>query len=188
MLAHMLPAPAGRGCRCAGVPLALPISPAFASPHPHPYPHPHTLNTLQAEAADALARRAEAEARYAEAVEALHSRQHAGGMQVCCWGPGGRLPAGCCYGNRALAGWLLLWQAGCTPDCSPGLAAAGRQHARPSMLRGLERRHSRNLAYCMAGRAALLHVVLVMLRRAPAWLRLPTCTAPMGAHQPAAGG
>ena len=41
-----------------------------------------TRPALQAEAADALARRAEAEARYAEAVEALHSRQHAGGMQV----------------------------------------------------------------------------------------------------------
>lgn len=40
----------------------------------------------QAEAADALARRAEAEARYAEALEALHSRQHTGGMQArLCW-------------------------------------------------------------------------------------------------------
>lgn len=42
----------------------------------------HHTCLLQAEAADALARRAEAEARYAEALEALHSRQHTGGMQA----------------------------------------------------------------------------------------------------------
>lgn len=56
-----------------------------------------TNRAPQAEASDALARRAEAEARYAEALEALHSRQHASGMQV----------RGCCFGDGMARLWLL---------------------------------------------------------------------------------
>lgn len=114
--ALLLPRPACWPLACRAQLATLPCCPTQHAPAPPCLACPCPV---QAEAADALARRAEAEARYAEALEALHARQHAGGFQV-------GLPRGCpgavaegAFASWPCSAWFLPW-----PGAHPRAAAA----------------------------------------------------------------